>query len=139
MEQIVSSVFQDMLQMPTAAVDSCDPLSGSTRMVASIRITGATEATITVEAPVDTARGIGETMFATQADSLDEEEVRDAIGEIANMIGGNVKGMYEGESHLSLPCVSEETEDLCRTEIPQSAAFHVCGLPIHVHWKTQTA
>jgi len=139
MEQIVSCVFQDMLQMPTASVDFREPVSGSPRMVASIRITGATEALITVEAPYETALGIGETMFAATADSLDNDEVRDAIGEIANMIGGNVKGMYPGESQLSLPRVSEETEELCRTENPHSASFHVCGLPIHVHWTTQTA
>ena len=35
----------------------------------------------------------------------DESEVVDALGEIANMVGGNVKSMLPGPSTLSLPSV----------------------------------
>jgi chemotaxis protein CheX len=44
-------------------------------------------------------------MFAMSEDELSEEEIRDAVGEIVNMVGGNLKGIVEGESSLSLPCV----------------------------------
>lgn len=138
MEQIVSSVFQDMLQMQTTPAAPLDTGADDVNMVASIRITGTTKAMIFVEAPLGTAKGIGENMFAAEPNSLQEEEIRDAIGEIANMIGGNVKGMYEGESQLSLPCISNEEHHEFGAGSYDSVSFQVCGLPLQVHWKTPT-
>jgi chemotaxis protein CheX len=48
-------------------------------------------------------------MFAMSEDELTEAEIRDAVGEIVNMVGGNLKGIVEGDSSLSLPCVGEAT------------------------------
>ena len=45
--------------------------------------------------------------FAMSEEELSEAEIRDAVGEIVNMVGGNLKGIVEGDSALSLPCVGE--------------------------------
>jgi chemotaxis protein CheX len=37
---------------------------------------------------------------------LDDEDVADAVGELANMIGGNIKGLMPGPSVLTLPVVA---------------------------------
>jgi chemotaxis protein CheX len=34
------------------------------------------------------------------------EEIRDALGELTNVIGGNVKALFPGPSALSLPTVA---------------------------------
>lgn len=41
------------------------------------------------------------------ADVVSPEDVRDAIGELANIIGGGVKGLMPAPSRLSLPVVSQ--------------------------------
>jgi chemotaxis protein CheX len=55
-------------------------------------------------------------------DVLDDEDVADAFGEIANVVGGNVKAALPGPSALSLPGVGEapavrNPDDVCRIEV----------------------
>ena len=54
---------------------------------------------------------------------LEEEDVVDAFGEIANVVGGSVKAVLPGHSALSLPSVGTGPEvrnpvDVCRIEVP---------------------
>ena len=53
---------------------------------------------------------------------LDDEDVADAFGEIANVVGGNVKAALPGPSALSLPAVGcppapRNPADLCRIDV----------------------
>ena len=53
---------------------------------------------------------------------LADEDVADAFGEIANVVGGNVKAALPGPSTLGLPQVGEapgvrNPEDVCRLEV----------------------
>ena len=53
---------------------------------------------------------------------LEPEDVVDAFGEIANVVGGNVKAALPGSSALSLPGVGEapavrNPDDVCRLEV----------------------
>jgi hypothetical protein len=53
---------------------------------------------------------------------LDHEDVADAFGEIANVVGGNVKAALPGPSALSLPEVGSppaprNPADLCRVDV----------------------
>jgi hypothetical protein len=53
---------------------------------------------------------------------LDHEDVADAFGEIANVVGGNVKAALPGPSGLSLPEVGDapavrNPADLCRVDV----------------------
>ncbi|MEZ6063439.1 MAG: chemotaxis protein CheX [Planctomycetaceae bacterium] len=135
MRHIISNVFDEMLALPTQELGAPGDEFSNSRVVASIRISGAAEELIIVEAPSATASLIGETMFDAEPGTLADEEIRDAVGEVVNMIGGNVKGIHDGDSQLSLPCVSEECGaaddqwDGC-----ELAAVSVSGLPLLVRW-----
>ncbi|SEP29082.1 chemotaxis protein CheX [Trujillonella endophytica] len=53
---------------------------------------------------------------------LDEEDVVDAFGEIANVVGGSIKATLPGHSALSLPSVGASPEvrnasDVCRIDL----------------------
>ena len=53
---------------------------------------------------------------------LDHEDVADAFGEIANVVGGNVKAALPGPSGLSLPNVGDapavrNPDDVCRVDV----------------------
>ena len=73
-------------------------------------------------------------MFNRSANETSQEDVRDALGELANMVAGNVKGILAGESRLSLPVVGEWYQP----EGPRSghivASVHLSGGedPVHV-------
>src|SRR6056297_15592 len=98
MNQILCNVFEEMLGMSTAVEQPRESDATQQRLLASIRITGAEDELMVLEAPLETAQRIAETMFAADPGTLPDEEVRDAVGEVVNMIGGNVKGTYTQES-----------------------------------------
>ena len=58
----------------------------------------------------------------TAPELLEHEDVADAFGEIANVVGGNVKAALPGPSGLSLPDVGDapavrNPEDVCRIDV----------------------
>ena len=58
----------------------------------------------------------------TAPEPLDQEDVADAFGEIANVVGGNVKAALPGPSALSLPEVGSapavrNPADVCRVDL----------------------
>ena len=135
MQQILQNVFDIMLEMPTKPAGEPGEESGCSRYVAAIRITGDVNELIVVEAPAETAAVIGETMFAAEPGTLSDDELSDAVGEVVNMIGGNVKGMHNGDSLLSLPCVTRSDEPAERFRQNESLWIHVAGQPLYVHWQ----
>ena len=55
-------------------------------------------------------------------EALEDEDVEDAFGEIANVVGGNIKASLPGSSAMSLPEVGtapavRNPEDLCRIDV----------------------
>jgi hypothetical protein len=53
---------------------------------------------------------------------LDDEDIEDALGELANVVGGNVKGVLPGPSVLGLPEIGVAPEpgepaDTCRVDL----------------------
>jgi chemotaxis protein CheX len=138
MNQILCNVFEQMLGLTTEAEQPSLPDSLQKRLLASIRITGTEEELMVLETPLPTAQLIAETMFAAEPGTLSDEEVRDAVGEIVNMIGGNVKGTYTHESVLSLPCVWSEPGEVPvdASEFCEAYAIHfaVEGCPVLIRW-----
>lgn len=133
--QIVSNVFDEMLDLTTEFCDSDSSAFQTERVVASVRISGELDGVVVVDAPLSTAQRIGETMFSADACDLEDVEICDAVGEIVNMIGGNIKGLSAGDSQLSIPCCSRKTDKVV-VEFPlnQEITVTVSGLPLKVGW-----
>lgn len=70
-----------------------------------INLSGAWVGLATVSVSESLARRVTSNMFDAPAEGLTMEELHDALGEIANMIGGGVKGLLPGPIQLSLPSV----------------------------------
>ncbi len=109
LQQVVSDVCSGMLGLTLEPSDEhhCEDADA---LSAIIRISGCWDSLVQVLTPRRTAVSIASSMFAITEEELSEAEIHDAIGEIANMVGGNLKGIVEGESSLSLPCVGESSE-----------------------------
>ena len=74
---------------------------------AHVGIEGNWQAQIFVICANGLAQKIASSMFMIEPDELSEGEIGDAIGELANMLGGNLKGVLPGENTLSLPSVEQ--------------------------------
>jgi chemotaxis protein CheX len=77
----------------------------SERVTGCVHLSGAYTGSIMLECSGPAARDAAAALFSMQPADVTPEEVVDAIGELANMVGGNVKSMLPGPSALSLPAV----------------------------------
>lgn len=76
-------------------------------MTGCVHITGFWEGAVMVQCPVALARRMASRMFAADEAELSTDDVRDALGEVANMTGGSLKNLVPGQCFLSLPTVAE--------------------------------
>lgn len=82
------------------------PASEDVIYCATVHITGDTQWTIRVDCSGTHALDVTSAMFGMEPGEATDSDVDDALGEIANVIAGNVKAMMDGNSRLSLPTVA---------------------------------
>ncbi|HZU80940.1 MAG TPA: chemotaxis protein CheX [Acidimicrobiales bacterium] len=89
------------------------------------------------------ARQAAAAMFGADADALDDDEVADAVGELVNVVGGNLKGLLPPPAQLSLPSVREgdpTTVGTGRAELVSELQFDWCDEPLSVViWRADDA
>lgn len=107
--ELCLNVCQNMLGLETTVERRFQPL-GSDSLTASVRISGAWNALVQVQAPKDFVTTLAGAMFMQDAQGLSDDEIFDSFGELANILGGNVKGVIDRECQLSLPCVGTSGE-----------------------------
>jgi chemotaxis protein CheX len=77
------------------------------RLVGCVYISGAWEGSVTLESTPAMSRRAAAILFGVEEGSATPEELRDSLGELTNIIGGNIKGLLPEPSRLSLPVVVE--------------------------------
>jgi chemotaxis protein CheX len=88
-----------------------------------VTISGPWNGTVVITCGRDTAEELTRTLLRGHAPAeLEAEDVEDALGEIANVVGGNIKAVLPGPSALGLPetgaaPVPGAPEDTCRVEL----------------------
>jgi len=75
------------------------------RVTGCVHLSGAYTGSIMLSCSGSAARDAAAALFSMQPGDVTQNEIIDAIGELANMVGGNVKSMLPGPSVLSLPAV----------------------------------
>ena len=88
-----------------------------------VDVVGPWTGTVVLTTGRETAAGLTRALLGDHApDELEHEDIVDAFGEIANVVGGNVKAALPGASALSLPDVGSapavrNPADLCRVDL----------------------
>ncbi|MBX7190733.1 MAG: chemotaxis protein CheX [Sandaracinaceae bacterium] len=77
-------------------------------LVAWVTISGAWTGKVAVRLSPALATRLAREIMEVDPHSTDDLEVRDVAGEVANMIGGNLKALLPEPCRLSLPKVSHE-------------------------------
>ena len=101
-----------------------------------INITGGWQATVALQVPKALASRIAAVMFRLDGDQPTTEDMQDAIGELTNMLGGNIKALLAGDCHLSLPAVVEGkgyTVRVPTSHVVERFAFECEGMPAVVN------
>lgn len=114
------------------------PFDAAGAWSAVVTVSGGWQGVVTVELDEDVARQLTATMLdIPSAEDVVDGDVADAVGELVNMIGGNVKSLMPGPSTLSLPAVAagraafaSDVAEVCRLDVAwRGGPVRVC---IHV-------
>ena len=105
-----------------------------------INITGAWAGALVIQVPEPIARRAASVMFEVDEAAATLEDMQDAVGELTNMTGCNVKALLNGPCHLSLPAVVEGRDYSIRvpgSEAVTRVVFDVDGDPFVVSLLTR--
>jgi chemotaxis protein CheX len=110
--QLMASVWETILQLPLLVREAHDDdrnwSAGVPPVTGRIRIAGAWEGTVALTGPRSFAAKCAAIMYQREPESLTDAGVRDAWGELTNMVGGNLKALVPPVSRLGLPTVHED-------------------------------
>jgi chemotaxis protein CheX len=102
-EEIVTEIFVGLIgedEIPPYPM----PYDGSELTVsASVSVTGEWSGHVVVACGADLGRQIAAGFLMADASDINDDDLSDAMGEFANVVGGSVKSMMPGPSKLSLP------------------------------------
>ncbi len=110
-DEIVSTVWNSMLGMPAERAPALAALDlkniAQHVFTGVIHVTGAWDGAITVQCSSRLAEVAAHRMFGVAREQLTTPELQDALGEITNMVGGNIKALFPEPCRLGLPIVIE--------------------------------
>ena len=86
----------------------------SAGVVASVSISGGWSGHVVVSCSSDAARQAAAAFLMMDAGEVSTDDVADVMGELANIVGGNVKSMLPAASFVSLPQVVEGSHSAVR-------------------------
>ncbi len=111
LREATQEVFETMLSMALGENDAIKALPGGTnQVVGSVSMAGAVSGTVNIYVSDKFARAITADMLGMELDEVDsDEEVHDVVGELSNMIGGDLKSRLCDagfECNLSIPSIT---------------------------------
>ena len=116
----VSDVFDTMLSMEveSVAIDQPEVLNGS-HIVGTVSFAGAVMGNLNMHVGGEFARQMTAAMLGMETDEIEgDEEVHDVIGEVCNMIGGDLKSRLcdsDLACELSIPSITSGKEFSIKT------------------------
>lgn len=108
LEALVRDTWAPTLQL---FVDAPTPPDGPVDVHGHVVLSGAWDGRVTVQASRAAVAAVAAKMFGHSPDNISDEDALDAIGEMANVLGGNVKPFAGGECEMSLPTTASGAVD----------------------------
>lgn len=123
--QIVESVFETMLCLE---VSECNHPSspGPDRLTATVHLAGDWPGVLALECGHKQACAFAARFLSMEKPAMVDDVVRDVLGELANMIGGNLKCVLAGGLKLSMPSVVDGADHrvrVCRAGTRERLVF----------------
>lgn len=127
-EDIAATLWATLFDVPLLP-GPAGPIEPAPMVTGCVQIVGAWRGAVTLQVPLPLARNLAEQMLQPEEPPT-IADVRDAVGELANVIGGNVKALFPGPSQTSLPAVSVGMDykfGVVETAVATEVSF-TCGL-----------
>jgi chemotaxis protein CheX len=119
LETVVASVFTTMMGLEVRpSMEPCPGLAGM--LTASVYLTGEWNGAISVHIEPAQACAFSGRFLGVPAEDTVSDDVRDVVGELANMIAGNLKCTLAPGIRVSVPSVTDGAEysvRICRAHM----------------------
>lgn len=92
-----------------------------------IFINGAWDGSVSLRCTETVSRRVASGMFGVPPEAVSDDDIQDALGELANILGGNIKPLFPAPNHLSLPFYGGEPEPgrvLCQVDMNADAGSY---------------
>jgi chemotaxis protein CheX len=107
---VVRSVWSTQLGLEIEDVDGPVHQTPTQTMTAAIHISGDCHGGVRLECSRTIVQRAASIMFDLPTNQLTDDDERDVIGELANVIAGNIKAIIPGSNSISLPTIVEGTD-----------------------------
>ncbi|MCD4748442.1 MAG: chemotaxis protein CheX [Thermoanaerobaculales bacterium] len=104
--EVLRIIWSAQLNMELES-ESPDILEDPGTMTGIVQITGGFSGALHLTCSRELIRASASRMFGLPGEDLSEDDLRDALGELTNMAGGNIKTLLPGSDDVSLPTVVE--------------------------------
>ncbi|HWP05261.1 MAG TPA: chemotaxis protein CheX [Polyangiaceae bacterium] len=106
LNEIAEKVWSMVLGLKLSPV-ACDPARAEARdfVLGKVTISGGWRGSVILGCTPSLARNAAAAMFGKTPAETEPDEIKDAFGELTNMVGGNFKTLLEGDCRLSVPNV----------------------------------
>jgi chemotaxis protein CheX len=127
--QIVESIFTTMLNLDIKIDDSpFHPVAD--RITSSVYLEGDWNGAVSLECSQQQACQFAGQFLSEDPPQTVNDDVRDVLGELANMIGGNIKSLIPGQIRLSMPSVIDGHDyavRVCGSTVEEKVGFRFDG------------
>lgn len=103
-EEIVQSIFTSMLGMEVVRAAGCTD-DWQESVLGTIHITGPQSVSVVLGVSDGVAGATAAAMLQMPSADATDDDKKDVVAELTNMIGGNLKSLLPGPLYLSLPTV----------------------------------
>ena len=135
-QQLTTSIWESILKLPIEPQDSPLPV-GERTMSACVHITGAWSGAVARSCNTGLAIEAAQIMLGVNSSDAKLGDMQDCMGELVNMIGGNVKALLPETCQLSLPSVVEGSDYSVRipgsrmvTSVPMRCREHTVNVSL---------
>ncbi|MDQ1709722.1 MAG: chemotaxis protein CheX [Frankiaceae bacterium] len=110
--EICQEIWESLLGMDLEMSEEAgDPFADCKRTFTGfVNIGGAWQGTVLLEVSDTLSHRFGGQMLGIPADEVTSQDVGDSLGELTNMVGGNIKSLLPSPSNLSIPSVAEGSD-----------------------------
>jgi len=123
--QIVKSVFVTMMGLDVSPSETTWKPIGD-RLTSFVQLTGDWNGAVVMECSRKQACQFAGRILSMDPPESVDDDVRDVLGELANMIGGNLKSNFTPLVRLSMPSVMDGSDydlRICGSEVRERSAF----------------
>jgi chemotaxis protein CheX len=105
--QFVTDIWSTFLSMKVSPTDKqFKPKGKDNTLAGCVQITGGWHGTVTFYASREIGKKVAATMYGLDETEVNKQQIQDVIGEITNILAGNIKSLLPSPCSISLPSVA---------------------------------